>query len=61
MAIILMYDHLDFELLLLMRNSFYAFTNINVKKGGSCQGLQKWGGGCPGREMTEGQINFYLA
>ena len=60
LAIILMYDHLDFELLLLIRNSWHAFTNINSKEGGSCPGLQKGGGGCPGGEMTEVQITFYL-
>ena len=48
LAIILMYDHLDFELLLLIRNSFHAFTNINSKEGGSCPGLQKGGRGVSG-------------
>ena len=45
LAIILMYDHLEFELLLLMRNSFHAFTNINVKEGGQFSGSAKKGGG----------------
>ena len=44
LAIVLMYDHLDFELLLLMQNSFHAFTNINVKERGQFSGSEKGGG-----------------